>query len=54
MGTETLYNAPDKQIYQLIKEVLKNPNIQLTTSGELSYASEVEIDKIIYNIVNNK
>ena len=54
MGTETLYNAPDKQLKQLVKAILANPNLTLTPSGELSYAAELKVDEIIYNIVNQK
>ena len=52
MVSETLYSAPDKQLKQLIKEILSDPNIKLTPSGDLSYSAELAIDKLVYNIVN--
>ena len=54
METETLYSAPDKQLKQLVKAILANPNLTLTLSGGLSFAAELAVDEIIYNIVNNK
>jgi hypothetical protein len=57
MVSETLYSAPDKQLKQLkqlIKEILSNPNIKLTPSGDLSYSAELAIDELVYNIVNNQ
>jgi len=54
MENETLYSAPDKQLKQLVKAILADPTITLTPSGDLSYAAELAVDEIVYNIVNNK
>ena len=52
MSSETLYSATDKQLKQLIKEILSDPKIKLTPSGDLSFDAEIKIDEIIFNIVN--